>query len=157
MDALGVAIIHFLAEDPPPDQIQAVQERITAQIREWSSTSPLLQHSLRKPRGQSSDPEPVKALLRERPAGANIATLIFDDYYRHSVGGMAFRDRLKSGAGRATNGSQMCGCWRESGASELHASGAGEILLLAQNETFAEIAEVTCIDNRPADARSAAN
>ena len=95
MDAFGVGIIHFLAEDPPPDQIQAVQERITAQIREWSSTSPLLQHSLRKPRGQSSDPELVKALLRERPAGADIAALVFNDYYRYSVGGMAFRDRLE--------------------------------------------------------------
>jgi 2-polyprenyl-3-methyl-5-hydroxy-6-metoxy-1,4-benzoquinol methylase len=155
MDAFGVGIIHFLAEDPPPDQIQAVRERITAQIREWSSTSPLLQHSLRKPRGQSSDPELVKALLRERPAGADIAALVFDDYYRYSVGGMAFRDRLEMLVQAVLQTVARCAAAGVNPVRvlSLHASGAGEILLLAQNETFAEIAEVTCIDNRPAALR----
>ena len=155
MDALGGGIIDFLAEDPPPDKIQAVRDQIAAPIREWSSTSPLLRHSLRKPRGQASDPELVKALLRKQPAGADIPALVLDDYYGHSVGGMAYRDRL----GLLVQAVQLAVAkYAAAGVNpvrvlSLHVSGAGEILLMAQDETFAEMAEVTCIDSRPAALR----
>jgi SAM-dependent methyltransferase len=155
MDALGGGIIDFLSEDPPPDKTQAVREQIAAQIREWSSTSPLLRHSLRKPRGQASDPELVKALLRKQPAGADIPALVLDDYYGHSVGGVAYRNRLGLLVQAVQLGVAKCAAAGVNPVRvlSLHVSGAGEILLMAQDETFAEIAEVTCIDNRPAALR----
>ena len=156
MDALGVGIVDFLAADPPPDQAHVVREQIAAQIREWSGTSPLLRHSLRKPRGQAGDPELVKALLEKRPAGAAIPALVFNDYYMYSIGGLAYHDRVRmlvQAVQQAVSGRAAAGA-NPVRVLSLHVSGAGEILLLAQDETFAEIAEVTCIDNRPSALRA---
>ena len=94
MESLGNGILAFLAEEPRPDEVQAVREQIVRQVREWSSTSPLIRHSLGKPRGQSSDPELVKRLIRGRPSGADIPSLILNDFYMHSVGGLAYRGRV---------------------------------------------------------------
>ncbi len=152
IDALGGGIIDFLAEDPPPDQIEAVRERIAAQIREWSNTSPLLRHSLQELRGQTSDPELVKALLQELPAGADIPALVFNDYYGYSVGGIAFRDRLRMLVQAVLLAVARCAAAGMNPVRilSLQISGAGELLLMAQDETFAKMAEVTCIDPRPA-------
>jgi SAM-dependent methyltransferase len=151
MDALGVGIIDFLAEDPPPDQVQAVRTQIVGQIREWSTTSPLLGHSLRGLRGQTSEPELVRALLQELPAGADIPALIFNDYYGYSVGGIAFRGRLSMLVQAVLQAMARCAAagMNPVRVLSLHISGADEILLLAQDKTFAEMAEVTCIDPRP--------
>jgi SAM-dependent methyltransferase len=151
MDALGGGILDFLAEDPPDDLIRTVREQITAQIREWSITSPLLRHSLHKLSGQTSDPELVKALLRRRPAGADLPGIILDDYYRHTVGGVAFVNRLgmlvqavlHETANRAAAGTNPVRVLN------LHISGGDELLSLTRDETFAEVAQVTCIDTRP--------
>ena len=149
MEDLGVGILKFLAEGPTPDRIQEVRRLITTQISRWSSTSPILRHSLRKPPGQAVDPELVKALLEKRPAGADIPALVFNDYYKHTVGGSAYRDRLEM----LIEAVQDTVSSRAAGAKSvrilcLHVSGAGEFLTLAQDPTFAEIAEVTCIDSR---------
>ena len=47
MDALGGGIIDFLAENPSPDQIQAVRTQIAAPIRAWSATSSVFNRLLR--------------------------------------------------------------------------------------------------------------
>jgi hypothetical protein len=159
MDTLGVGIVDFLAEEPRPDEVQAVREQIVRKVREWSSTSPLIRHSLGKPRGQSSDPELVQRLLGGRPTGADIPSLILNDFYMHSVGGLAYRSRV----GLLVKAVQQAvSLHAASGADpvqilSLHISGAGEILSLAQDETFTEVAEVTCIDSRPVALRDARN
>jgi hypothetical protein len=159
MESLGNGILAFLAEEPRPDEVQAVREQIVRQVREWSSTSPLIRHSLGKPRGQSSDPELVKRLMRGRPAGADIPSLILNDFYMHSVGGLAYRGRV----GLLVKAMQQSVSRHAAAGADpvrvlsLHVSGAGEILSLAQDKTFAEVAEVTCIDSRPTALRDVRN
>jgi len=159
MDALGGGILDFLAEEPLPAEVRAVKEQIVCQVHEWSTTSPLIRHSLGKPRGQGSDPELVKQLLGGRPAGADIPSLILNDFYMHSVGGLAYRGRV----GLIVKALQQAVSLHAATGADpvrilsLHVSGAGEILSLAQDETFAEVAEVTCIDSRPVALRDARN
>ncbi len=150
MDALGVGILDFLAENPPPDRIQEVRLLVTTHINHWSNTSPILHHSLRQPPGQAVDPALVKAMLEKRPAGADIPSRIFNDYFRHSIGGSAYRDRLEMlvEAVQDTVSSRAAAGAKSVRILCLHVSGAGEILTLAQDQAFAEIAEVTCIDDR---------
>jgi hypothetical protein len=157
MDALGNGILDFLAEEPPAPVVEAAKVQIVSQVREWSSTSPLIKHSLGKPRGQSSDPELVKRLLDARPAGADITALILDDYYRHSVGGLAYRSRVGLIVKAVQRAVSRC-----SGAGIapvrvlcLNVSGAGEIRSMAEDQTFAEAADVTCVDDRPHALRDA--
>lgn len=155
MGALGTEIFDFLAANPSPDQIKDVRHAIAAQLGRWSNTSPIYQHNLRKPRSQTLDPEVTKALLSVRPVGADTPALIFSDYYRHAILGTAYRNRLimlieavrravSARAGAAANPVRVL-C--------LHVSGAGEILTLAQDPTFAKIAQVTCLDSRAAALR----
>jgi hypothetical protein len=157
MDALGSGILDFLAEDPPRAQVQATRELIVHTLLEWSRTSPLIRHSIGKSPGQSSDPELVKRLLGGRPAGADIASLILNDYYMYSVGGLAYRGRL----GILIKAVQRAVSLRAAAGIDpvrilcLHVSGAEEILSMAQDETFAAVAEVTCIDDRPNALRDA--
>lgn len=150
MVALGDWINQFLASQPPPADILLVRHKVVTPIRDWSHTSPLLRHSLGKPRGKSSAPELVQRLLDNRPAGADIPSLVLNDFYKHSTGGIAYLGRLElliealahETLRRAAAGSKPMRIL------SLHISGANELRTLLENETFAAVAQITCLDER---------
>ncbi len=151
MTALGEWINGFLAERPAPAILQQVRQQVVTQIRDWSRGSPLLQYSLDRARSKRGVRELVQHLLDDRPTGADVAALVLNDFYKYSIGGMAFRGRLRlltealelNVLSRANAGN------KDVRILSLHVGGADELKTLAQDVTFATVAHVTCLDESP--------
>lgn len=155
--ALGDWINEFLARKPAPSEIQALRHQVAAVIQEWSRTSPLLRSSLGKPRPQGGDPGLITWLLDMRPAGADVPALVLNDFYRFSIGGRAYRERMKLLVNAVLREIER----RVAAGNDpvrilsLHISGASEVLTLEQIEAVADRVRVTCLDTNPQVLRAA--
>jgi SAM-dependent methyltransferase len=94
MDALGGGIIDFLAENPSPDQIQAVRTQIAAPIRAWSATSSVFNRLVRSSGRGPRDFEVPGLVIENRRVGADLSALILNDFYLHTVAAQALRNRF---------------------------------------------------------------
>lgn len=146
MDAVGRWIGDFVAKGPSPAEIRAAREHIAAPIIAWSGTSPIFQYSLRRARGHQNDFEVIEHVFQNRPAGADIAALVFNDYYQHTVAAQALRNRLGLLTRRL---SWAAGQWTRRMASpvrilSLQSTPSFELLRLADAPEFADV-QVTCL------------
>jgi SAM-dependent methyltransferase len=94
MDGLSVGISDFLAENPSPDEIEAIRAQIALTIQTWSATSPILNRLVRGTAGIPRDFEIPALVLENRRLGADLSAMIFNDYYLHSIAARAFRNRF---------------------------------------------------------------
>jgi SAM-dependent methyltransferase len=94
MNALGVGILDFLAEDPSPAHVNAVRAQVAAPIRAWSATSPVLNRLVRSSAKGARDFEVPALVIENRRVGADFSALIFNDFYLNSIAAQALRNRF---------------------------------------------------------------
>lgn len=94
VDALGAGIIDFLAEGPSSKQVETVRAQIATPIRTWSATSPVFNRMARSASKGPRDFEVPALVLQNQRGGADIWSLIMNDFYLHSFAARAFRNRF---------------------------------------------------------------
>ena len=156
MNALGVGILDFLAENPSPAEIDAVRTQVVTPIRIWSATSPIFNRAFRSATHGPRDFEVPALVIHNRSAAADLASLVLNDFYLHSIAAEALRNRyamlvarlqqevtLRSRAG--INPVQVLNLKCDSGS---------ELVALAEKPEFA-LAEITCLDEEATALRAA--
>ena len=108
---------------------------------------------------EGGDPEFATWLLDLRPSGADIPALLWNDLYRSSVCGRAYRGRVELLVNTVRHEIER----RVAAGTDpvrvlsLHISGAAEVLPLEQAETLAPHIRVTCLDTNSSALRVAAS
>lgn len=148
MDALGGWINAFLAAQPSEAEVQAAKAHITDVIHRWSRTGPFFDRSYGKLRGYPGDHETLEILYTCRPSGADLRARIFDDYYLRTLAARAIRNRLTCLAAQLEEAVQACAAQSLAPVRvlSLGSGPARELVLLADNPGFSEVAAITCLD-----------
>jgi SAM-dependent methyltransferase len=154
--ALGAGIIDFLAEGPSPKQIETVRAQIATPIRTWSATSPVFNRMARSAVKGPRDFEVPGLVLQNQRAGADVWSLIMNDFYLHSLAARAFRNRFAMLSQRLLQEVT----WRaDAGINpvrviNLKCDTGTELVRLADNLEPASI-QITCLDEDGAALRAA--
>ena len=147
MEALGDWIADYLAQNPPPDEIERARASITGPLRAWSKTSALFYRILNTPSNKFEGFEILELLLENRSGGADPSSQILDHYYLNMVTVRAYRHRfwqiVNELSQQTTQRAALAEPIRILG---LHTGSALEILQLAKERTFVRAVEVTCVD-----------
>ncbi len=93
MNSLGVGILDFLAENPSPTEIDEVRTQVVTPIRRWSATSPIFNRTFRSTANGPRDFEVPALVIHNRRAGADLSSLVLNDFYLHSIVAEALRNR----------------------------------------------------------------
>jgi SAM-dependent methyltransferase len=156
MNALGIGIADFLAEKPSPTEIDAVRTQVVAPIRMWSATSPIFNRVFRSAANGPRDFEVPALVIHNRSAGADLSSLVLNDFYLHAIAAEALRNRyailiarlqrevtLRSHAG--INPVQLL---------NLKCDAGNELVALAEEPEFT-LTEITCLDEDATALRAA--
>jgi len=156
VDSLGVGILDFLAENPSPSEIDAVRAQVITPIRMWSATSPVFNRAFRSAANGPRDFEVPALVIHNRRAGADLSSLVLNDFYLHSIAAEALRNRyamlvarlqrevaLRTHAG--INPVQVLNLKCDSGS---------ELVALAKEPEFG-LMEITCLDEDATALRAA--
>ena len=156
MDALGRGIIDFLAEGPSPKEIGTARAQIAAPIRAWSATSPVFVRLVRPSTKGPRDFEVPALVLQNQRVGADISSMVLNDFYLHSLAAQALRNRfamltrhlLQEVTQRVQAGVNPVRMLN------LKCDTGSELLRLADEPAFAA-AQVTCLDEDSTALRTA--
>ena len=156
MNSLGVGILDFLAENPSPAEIDAVRTRVVTPIRTWSATSPIFNRTFRSAANGPRDFEVPALVIHNRRAGADLSSLVLNDFYLHAIAAEALRNRyamlvarlqrevtLRTHAG--INPVQVLNLKCDTG---------NELVRLAEEPEFA-LTAITCLDDNATALRAA--
>ena len=157
MDTLGGWIDRFMAGQPTEAEVAAAKARITGPIRSWSHTGRLLDRALAKLHGYAGDYETIDIICDGQPSGADVRARLLDDYYLNMLITIALRNRpaqLAGVLGKAIHArADLCHL-----PVQIMSVGAGpmrELLLLLDDPIFLQMTQVTCVDMRSEELRSA--
>jgi len=156
MKALGVGILDFLAENPSPAEIDAVRTQVVTPIRTWSATSPIFNRTFRSAANGPRDFEVPALVIHNRRAGADLSSLVLNDFYLHAIAAEALRNRYAMLVARlqrevtlrthaSINPVQVLNLKCDSGS---------ELVALAEEPEFA-LTEITCLDEDATALRAA--
>jgi SAM-dependent methyltransferase len=156
MDALGRGIADFLTAGPSQAEIAAARAQVAAPIRAWSATSPIFVRLVRPAARGPRDFEVPALILQNHRVGADISSLIFNDYYLYSFAAQALRNRfdlltrrlLREVSLRAQAGDGPVRLLN------LKCDTGSELVRLAGEPAFAA-AQVTCLDEDSTALRAA--
>jgi len=151
MDALGAWINAFLAGQPSDEEVRDAKARVTVPLRAWSQTGRVLDRTLAKLRGYPGDFEVLEILVDGKPSGASLRSRILDDYYLHTAGSNAIRNRqahLAARLGEALH-EEHDGGQSPVRMLSLGCGAARELTLLVDDPVFLQMTEVTCVDRDP--------
>ncbi len=147
MEALGNWIADYLAQSPPPDEIERVRACITGPLRTWSKTSALFYRILNTPANKFEGFEIPELLLENRSGGADPPSQILDHHYLNMVTVRAYRNRFWQLVNELSQQTTQRAAAAESvRILGLHTGSALEILQLTKERTFVRSVEVTCVD-----------
>ena len=94
MTALGAGILDFLAENPSPAKNRTrLGAEVVTPIRTWSATSPIFNRTFRSAAGGRSFFEVSALVLQNQRTGADLSSLVLNDFYLHFDAAEAFRNR----------------------------------------------------------------
>ena len=152
MNDLGGSINAFLDSGPTEDKIKAIKKQIVRPIREMSRKGPFFHHGFHKLRGYPGDFDTIEVIYDNQPAGEDLISLILDDYYLATPPAQAVRNRQAYLVERLRG---LVGRLAQRGLNPVHilnlgSGSARELALLAEDPTFAQVADVTCVDLDPA-------
>jgi len=157
MDALGAWIDRFMAGQPSESEVAAAKARVTGLLRSWSHTGRLLDRALSKQYGYAGDFETVDIICDGQPSGADVRARLLDDYYLNMLISIAIRNRpaqLAAVLGQAIHERADLGHVPV----QIMSLGSGpmrELLLLLDDPVFLQMTQVTCVDMRSEELRSA--
>lgn len=154
MEALGAAIHTFLESQPPAETVARVYTVVTTQLRAWSSASPLFHRIYHVPRAQLDPYEISDLVLANRPAGADLAGHMMDNFYLNTVTARSFRLRIQRLASVLQAETQKrVEDRRPVRILNLHTGVARELDLLAQDRMLRPHVHLTCLDTDAAALR----
>ncbi len=147
MEALGNWMADYLAQNPPPDEIERVRACITGPLRTWSKTSALFYRILNTPSNKFEGFEILELLLENRSGGADPSSQILDHYYLNMITVRAYRHRFWQIVHELSQQTtQRAAAAEPVHILGLHTGSALEILQLTKERTFVRSVEVTCVD-----------
>ena len=147
MNDLGVGILDFLAENPSPTEIDAVRTQVVTPIRMWSATSPIFNRAFRSMASGPRDFEIPALVIHNRRAGADLSSLVLNDFYLHTIAAEALRNRYGMLVARLKREVTLRA---HAGISpvqvlNLKCDAGTELVALAEEPEFA-LTKITCLD-----------
>ena len=156
MNALGAGILDFLAENPSRTEIDTVRTQVVTPIRTWSATSPIFNRAFRSAANGPRDFEVPGLVLHKRRAGADLSSLVLNDFYLHAIAAEALRNRyamLVARLQREVNQRAHAGI-NPVQVLDLKCDAGNELVALAEEPEFA-LTEITCLDEDASALRAA--
>jgi SAM-dependent methyltransferase len=155
MEGIGAVLVD-VGMTGAPEVADQVCELAFTRLAAWSSTSPVFYHVRNTPRAEFNNFEIALLLLEHRLGGGNTAAQILDHYYLNMVTCSSFRNRFTQVAERlAAETECRASKTRPVRILNLHTNTCRELELLANNRTFVEAVQITCLDRDPVALRRA--
>ena len=156
MEGIGTILHDVGMAGAPPEVADQVRELASTRLAAWSSTSPVFYHVRNTPRTEFNNFEVVLLLLEHRLGGGNMAAQVLDHYYLNMVTSSSFRNRFTQVAGcLADETARRASKARPVRILNLHTNTGRELELLANNRSFVEAVQITCLDRDPVALRRA--